>query len=50
MQLPLRTELQEYASACERLLSNHLERESTPDEQGFVLYYATEIFHTPTVS
>ncbi len=41
--LPLRKELQAYASSCERLLSPGLEPGLTQDEQDVILYYANEL-------
>ena len=41
--LPLRKELQTYASSCERLLSSGLGPVMTQDEQDLILYYAKEL-------
>ena len=41
--LPLRKDLQAYASSCERLLSPILEPALTQDEQDVILYYANEL-------
>ena len=43
--LPLRKEVQNYSSICERLLSSVLEPALTQDEQDVVLYYANELAH-----
>ena len=42
---PLRKELQVYASACERLLSSHLQPDLTQEEKDLIVYYADELAH-----
>jgi hypothetical protein len=40
----LRQELQNYARACEELLSNQLQERLTEDEQELIVYYLNELF------